>query len=83
LGWTRQYGIWYLREAIRTDRDLADTVRQTLRALLPAVAESLTPPDRDGTDWNALGADAQDIRDFALAGLRRRLYIVGVPLDTL
>ena len=77
------YGIWYLREAIRNDRDLADTVRQTLRGLLPAVAESLTPPDRDGTDWYALGADAQDIRDFALAGLRRRLNIVGVPLDTL
>ena len=48
---------------------LAEEVRATLRALLPAVAESLTPPDRDGTDWDALGASGEEIRDFALDGL--------------
>ena len=57
-------------------------MRATLRALLPAVAESLTPPDRDGTDWEALGASSDEIREFALSGLRRRLAIIGVPLDT-
>lgn len=51
--------------------------------LLPAVAESLTPPDREGTDWNALGADAEEIRNFALGGLTRRLDVIGVPLSTL
>ena len=50
------------------------------RPLLPAVAESLTPPDRDGTDWDALGASSQEIREFALGGLNRRLGIIGVPL---
>jgi hypothetical protein len=68
---------------VRADPALADTVRETLRELLPAVAESLTPPDREGTDWNALGASAQEIRDFAIGGLTRRLNIVGVPLSTL
>jgi hypothetical protein len=43
----------------------------------------LTPPDREGTDWVALGASADEIRAFALEGLRRRLNIVGVPLTTL
>jgi ribonucleoside-diphosphate reductase beta chain len=77
------YGTWYLREAVSEDPALGDRVRQTLREMLPAVATSLTPPDRDGTDWEALGASGDEIRDFALTGLSRRLGIVGVPLDTL
>jgi ribonucleoside-diphosphate reductase beta chain len=77
------YGTWYLREAVAADPPLADVVRATLRELLPAVAESLTPPDREGTDWNALGANAEEIRDFALGGLTRRLNLIGVPLSSL
>jgi ribonucleoside-diphosphate reductase beta chain len=77
------YGTWYLRQAVRDDPTLAEDLRQTLRELLPAVAESLAPPDREGTDWDALGASADEIRSFALAGLTRRLKIVGVPLTSL
>jgi ribonucleoside-diphosphate reductase beta chain len=77
------YGTWFLRQAIRAEPALGDNVRQTLRALLPAVAQALTPPDRDGTDWDALGASADEIREFAVTGLSRRLKIVGVPLDSL
>ncbi len=77
------YGTWYLRQAVAGDPALADAVRSTLRDLLPAVAESLTPPDRDGTDWDALGASSEQIRDFALGGLTRRMDIIGVPLSTL
>ena len=77
------YGTWYLREAIAAEPALADNLRATLKGLLPAVAESLTPPDREGTDWDALGASSTEIRDFALDGLRRRLNIIGVPLETL
>jgi ribonucleoside-diphosphate reductase beta chain len=77
------YGVWFLREAIGARPALADNVRATLRRLLPAVAESLTPPDREGTDWDALGASSEEIREFALGGLSRRLKIVGVPLETL
>jgi ribonucleoside-diphosphate reductase beta chain len=77
------YGTWFLREAVRRDPGLAEHVRRTLRELLPAVAESLTPPDREGTDWVALGASADEIGAFALDGLSRRLNIVGVPLTSL
>ena len=45
--------------------------------------EALSPPDRDDTDWEALGTSAEEVREFALGGLRRRLSIVGVPLETL
>jgi len=77
------YGTWFLREAVNRDPALADSVRTTLRASLPAVAEALTPPDRGDTDWEALGASSGEIRDFAISGLSRRLNIVGVPLDSL
>ena len=58
-------------------------MRQTLRDLLPAVSDALAPPDREGTDWEALGASSDEIREFAIGGLTRRLNIVGVPLATL
>jgi len=77
------YGTWFLRDAVGRDPALADSVRATLRAALPAVAEALTPPDREDTDWEALGASSQEIREFAITGLTRRLNIVGVPLDSL
>jgi ribonucleoside-diphosphate reductase beta chain len=78
------YGVWFLREAVRDHPETADVVRATLRDLLPSVAESLTPPDRGSdTDWDALGANADEIRSFALGGLERRLDIIGVPLQTL
>jgi ribonucleoside-diphosphate reductase beta chain len=77
------YGIWFLRESVGRDPALADRVRQTLRDLLPAVAAALAPPDREGTDWEALGASGDEIRDFALSGLTRRLNVVGVPLSSL
>ena len=77
------YGTWFLREAVGRGPGLADGVRATLRAALPAVAEALTPPDRGDTDWEALGASSDEIRDFAISGLSRRLNIVGVPLDSL
>jgi ribonucleoside-diphosphate reductase beta chain len=78
------YGVWFLREAVRSDLDAADVVRRTLRDLLPSVAASLAPPDTgSGRDFDAIGASSEDIRAFALGGLTRRLEIIGVPLETL
>jgi ribonucleoside-diphosphate reductase beta chain len=77
------YGTWFLREAVRDEPALAEDVRAALRSLLPAVAQALTPPDRQDPDWEALGASSEEIREFALSGLSRRLKVVGVPLETL
>jgi ribonucleoside-diphosphate reductase beta chain len=77
------YGTWYLRQAVAATPALAEVVRATLRELLPAVADSLTPPDRGGSDRDALGAGAEEIREFAIGGLSRRLNVIGVPLSTL
>jgi ribonucleoside-diphosphate reductase beta chain len=78
------YGVWFLRETVRTEPQAADVVRQTLRDLLPSVAASLAPPDTgSGRDFGAIGATSEGIRDFALGGLTRRLDIIGVPLSSL
>ena len=76
------YGVWFLRESARHSDGAERTIRATLSELLPAVAESLSPPgDGADTDWEALGASADEIREFALGGLTRRLEIIGVPLQ--
>ena len=78
------YGVWFLREAVRDDPAAADAIRDMLRALLPSVAESLEPATvADGSAADLLGVEADEIRDFALGGLTRRLDIIGVPLSSL
>ncbi|HST55302.1 MAG TPA: ribonucleotide-diphosphate reductase subunit beta [Solirubrobacteraceae bacterium] len=75
------YGVWFLRRAVAENPELGNVVRQALRELLPAVAESLTPPG--SADTSALGASADELRAFALGGLTRRLKLIGVPIDSL
>jgi ribonucleoside-diphosphate reductase beta chain len=75
------YGTWFLRQAVAQTPAMGDVIRETLRDLLPAAAESLTAPP--GTDAAVLGATTDELRAFALDGLTRRLNIIGVPLDTL
>lgn len=78
------YGVWFLRESVRRSPDLApDAIKGMLRTLLPSVAESLSPStDPGGPDLDALGVSGEELRNFALGGLTRRLEIIGVPLDT-
>jgi len=76
------YGVWFLREAVRSDEEAAGVIRDTLADLLPAVAESLSPPSANGAaDFDALGTSAEEVREFALGGLTRRLEIIGAPLQ--
>src|SRR3954466_14149432 len=69
------YGVWFLKQAVEATPELAERLRTTLRQLLPAVASALAPPDQEGSDFEALGASSDEIRDFALKGLTRRLNI--------
>jgi ribonucleoside-diphosphate reductase beta chain len=75
------YGVWFLREQVAATPPMGDVVRETLRDILPAAAEALSPPA--GADPSVLGASVEDLRGFALDGLTRRLEIIGVPLQSL
>ena len=77
------YGVWFLREAVAADPVAGTALRATLRRLLPAVAEALSPPGEGDTDWAALGTTADEVRDFAIGGLARRLNLIGIPLESL
>jgi ribonucleoside-diphosphate reductase beta chain len=76
------YGVWFLREAVRDHPGASEAVRQTLRDLLPSVAEALGGAG-DGPDLERLGVSTDEVRQFALDGLTRRLDIIGVPLSSL
>jgi ribonucleoside-diphosphate reductase beta chain len=75
------YGVWFLRETAREHPEEHETVRQTLRELLPHVAEALKLPG-DGDASTLLRVSEDDLRAFALNGLTRRLSIIGVPLES-
>jgi ribonucleoside-diphosphate reductase beta chain len=75
------YGVWFLRETVREHPGVAETVRETLRDLLPSVAEALGGSG-GGPDIERLGVGTDEVRQFALDGLTRRLDIIGVPLSS-
>jgi hypothetical protein len=74
--------MWFLRETVREHPDQGDSVRETLRDLLPSVAESLKPPGNGNGSGELLGVTEDEIREFALGGLTRRLKLIGVPLES-
>jgi ribonucleoside-diphosphate reductase beta chain len=73
------YGTWFLREAVAADAEMAEVIRDQIRELLPAVAESIAPPS-DGA-WDVRGVEPGALAEFAIGALNRRLALIGAPLD--
>ncbi len=59
------YGTWFLREAVAADPAMADVIRDQIKQLLPAVAESISPPSEGA--WDVLGVEEGALGEFALA----------------
>jgi ribonucleoside-diphosphate reductase beta chain len=72
------YGTWFLRQAVAEDPAMGDVVRNRLIDLLPAVAETLSPPGDGALD--ILDVDEGALAEFGLGALNRRLAIIGVSL---
>jgi len=72
------YGTWFLRQAVAEDPAMGDVVRNRLIDLLPAVAETLSPPGDGALD--VLDIDEGALAEFGLGALNRRLAIIGVSL---
>ena len=68
-----------MREAVAEQPEMGDVARGALQELLPAVAESLTPPE--GADATVLGALLDELRRFAVDALSRRMELIGVPFE--
>jgi ribonucleoside-diphosphate reductase beta chain len=72
------YGTWFLREAVAADPAMADVIRDQIRGLLPAVAESISPPSEGA--WDVLGVEEGALAEFAAGALNRRLALIGAAL---
>jgi ribonucleoside-diphosphate reductase beta chain len=73
------YGTWFLREAVSEDAALGEVVRRRITDLLPAVAESVSPPSEGA--WDVLGVEDGALAEFGLGALTRRLDLIGVSLQ--
>ncbi len=73
------WGTYFLRNAVQADPAMAEVVRRRLIDLLPAVAESVSPPSEGA--WDVLGVADGALGAYGLNALTRRLKIIGVSLD--
>jgi ribonucleoside-diphosphate reductase beta chain len=74
------YGTWFLREAVSEDAALGEVVRRRITDLLPAVAESVSPPSEGA--WDVLGVEDGALAEFGLGALTRRLDLIGVSMQS-
>jgi ribonucleoside-diphosphate reductase beta chain len=73
------YGTEFLQRAVREEPAMADVIRARLFDLLPAVAESVSPPSEGA--WDVLGVEDGALGEYGLNALNRRLKVIGVPLS--
>jgi ribonucleoside-diphosphate reductase beta chain len=73
------YGTQFLQQAVREDPKMADVVRTRLFDLLPAAAESVSPPSEGA--WDLLGVEDGELAEYGLGALTRRLKVIGVSLE--
>ena len=73
------YGTQFLQRAVAEDPQMAEVVRARLMDLLPAVAESVSPPSEGA--WDVLGVEDGELAGYGLNALTRRLNVIGVQLQ--
>ena len=73
------YGTEFLRRAVADRPELGEVVSRRIADLLPAVAESVSPPGERA--WDLLGVEDGALARFGLDALNRRLRLVGVPVS--
>src|SRR5204863_7553420 len=73
------YVTQFLQRAVSEDARMADLIRTRIVELLPAVAESVSPPSEGA--WDVLGVEDGALAAFGLKALNRRLNVIGVPLS--
>jgi ribonucleoside-diphosphate reductase beta chain len=77
------YGTWYLQQKCR-EPGHADTARDTLLELIPIAASVLVPPKYEGqAAYEVLGFSSEEIQQFALTALTRRLKVIGLSVPGL
>ena len=73
------YGTQFLQQAVAQDAGMADVVRARVMDMLPAVAQSVSPPSEGA--WDVLGVADGELAGYGLNALTRRLNVIGVELQ--
>ena len=73
------YGTQFLQQAVARDAGMADVVRARVMDMLPAVAQSVSPPSEGA--WDVLGVADGELAGYGLNALTRRLNVIGVQLQ--
>ena len=73
------YGTQFLQQAVAQDAGMADVVRTRVMDMLPAVAQSVSPPSEGA--WDVLGVADGELAGYGLNALTRRLNVIGVELQ--
>lgn len=75
------FGIKFLQEVIRDDPGrFAPIVQGTLLECLPLITGTLEPPDGDARYYTEFGRTQDEVMDYAMSSLNKRLRAIGINL---
>jgi ribonucleoside-diphosphate reductase beta chain len=75
------FGIKFLQEAIREDPGrFAPIVQRTLVECLPLIDGTLEPPDGDPRYYTEFGRSQDEVMQYAMSSLTKRLQAIGINL---
>lgn len=76
------FGVKVLQEAVREDAArFAPLIQQTLITCLPLIAGTIEPPDNDQTYFTDYGRSQDEVQQYALDSLNKRLRAIGINLQ--
>jgi ribonucleoside-diphosphate reductase beta chain len=74
------FGVRFLREQVEKDARYADVIRSTLDELTPVSLSVIDPPDGDPSFFEPLPYGPEQLTEYALHALQKRLRGIGVDL---
>lgn len=75
------FGVKFLREAVQQDPSHAAIIRNTIARWLPQIHQTLYLPEMQRAVLSAFGEDPNDISNFGMNSLRKKLKVIGVKHD--
>ena len=75
------FGVKFLREAVQQDPSHAAIIRNTIARWMPQIHQTLYLPEMQRVVLTAFGEDPNDIINFGMNSLRKKLKVIGVKHD--
>lgn len=75
------FGVKFLREAVQQNPSHAAIIRNTIARWIPQIHQTLYLPEMQRMVLTAFGEDPNDIINFGMNSLRKKLKVIGVKHD--